>query len=57
MASHRKIAKNATKGILIQIEVSKDEHKCLSTAAIRDGRSLRQYVKWNALKAANYEIK
>lgn len=57
MASHNKTARNAAKGILIQIEVSKEEHKCLTTAAVRDGRSLRQYVKWNALKAANYEIK
>ena len=57
MASHRKAAKGASRTICIQISVSPTEHKSLVTAANNDGRSLRQYVKWNALKAANYEIK
>lgn len=52
MASHRKVAKNASKTILIQIAVTPEEHDILNKAAIADDRSLRGYVKWNALKAA-----
>lgn len=52
MASHKKIARNAQKTILIQIATTPDEHAALVAAANADGRSLRQYVKWNALKAA-----
>lgn len=53
MASHKKTAKGAAKTICIQISVSPAEHKTLVDAANNDGRSLRQFVKWNALKAAN----
>ena len=52
MASHRKVAKNASKTILIQIGVTPEEHAILNKAAVADDRSLRGYVKWNALKAA-----
>ena len=52
MASHGKTAKGAAKTICIQISVSPAEHKTLVAAANADGRSLRQFVKWNALKAA-----
>lgn len=51
MASHRKVAKNATKTILIQIATTPEEHAALVAAANADGRSLRQFVKWNALRA------
>ena len=54
MASHGKTAKGAAKTICIQIAVSPAEHKALVTAANNDGRSLRQFVKWNALRSANY---
>ena len=53
MASHNKAAKGAARTICIQISVSPEEHKRLVDAAVMDGRSLRQFVKWNALKAAH----
>ena len=54
MSSHKKTARNARKTICIQIAVDPSEHKSLSNAAVADGRSLRQYVKWSALRAAGY---
>ena len=54
MASHSKTKRGAAKTICIQIAVAPAEHKALQNAAIRDGRSLRQYVKWSALKASGY---
>lgn len=56
MASHTKKAKDAARTINIQIAVSPDEHKKLSRAAVKDGRSLRQFVKWNSLKAAESQL-
>ena len=54
MANHSKTAKGAMRTIYIQISVASAEHKALQNAAVRDGRSLRQYVKWSALKASGY---
>lgn len=56
MASHSKKAKGAERTINIQIAVSPQEHKMLSQAATKDGRSLRQFVKWNSLKAAESQL-
>lgn len=53
MAGHRKVAMKAQRVICIQVTVTPDEHKTLQDAAVADGRSLRQFVKWNALKAAS----